>query len=364
MPASSRRSASPMAAGARGGRRSRSRPSRPTTAGWNSSLRQLARRWPSRARPAASRSVSSRSSWWSLDVLGPPGEVVERVAVGGQHQRARPRGRRTVSSDAKNAASGSGAGAEPGDVRRDGRQHVVAREQHALGRGRSRQRWSVVWPGVCTATHSRPASVIDLGVVEPAASGVGVRMNRCAATLRSSCILSRTAAAAAGGAVAAPRRRPVPRSDAGASSASSSALVVRASARRSRRGRTRCGSVRGVTTSAPASSREPPGAAEVVGVRVGDDDRVDVACSSEPGAARGGRRAPSTTAGPAGPGRRGRRRARPRGRSSSRGRARAADRELHAQDARRDLGDLVGRRLLLLLLRPVLRSLGHVAEAT
>ena len=105
-----------------------------------------------------------------------------------------------------------------------------------------------------------------------------------------------------------------------------------------------------VTSSAPASLRDAAGAAEVVGVRVRDDDGVDVA-ELEAGGLQPRASAPSTTAARGGRGRRRRGRGRRGGRTCSRGRARHPDRQLHPHDAGRDLDDLLGRRLLLLLLR-------------
>ena len=95
---------------------------------------------------------------------------------------------------------------------------------------------------------------------------------------------------------------------------------------------------------------DPTGAAEVVGVRVGDDDGVDVA-QLEPGGLQPGlERLPGLRTGETG---------------IDDGEAALVeeavrvhvaeaghpDRELHAQDAWRDLDDLLARRLLLLLLR-------------
>ena len=66
-----------------------------------------------------------------LDGVDPAGQVGERVAVGGQHHRHAVHGRDPVE---RLDVAGDGVAVDQArDVGRDGGQHVVARQQHALG---------------------------------------------------------------------------------------------------------------------------------------------------------------------------------------------------------------------------------------
>ena len=104
-----------------------------------------------------------------LDRLGPAGEVVERVAVRGQHERhVGPVGGDLVER-LEEASSGSPLRVEAADVRGDRRQHVVAREHHALRRVEQAE----VVVGVTGRVQGdplAPGEADDLGVGEADAS--------------------------------------------------------------------------------------------------------------------------------------------------------------------------------------------------
>ena len=229
--------------------------------------------------------------------------------------------------------------------------------------GSWRQKWSSVWPGVCTTNQSRPASRStsppDTGseiggtkerppsqratrqrmrILNDGRGGSppqGVRPWRQGSRGR----VGRRAPACSGGASAAlgvALRREVVDGDLG--------LLVGglgdAEAEAAVRDHARAGLL-----------REARRAAEVVGMRVGDDHGVDVA-HAQPGPREAGlERAPGR--GPRQP------RIHHRGAALVEERvavhvaeARHADRQLHAEHRGRDLGHLLARRLLLLLARP------------
>ena len=105
-----------------------------------------------------------------LDRLGPAGEVVERVAVGrAARSTTSGRTRRPCRATRRSRAAGRRCGSKPpmcGVIVGS----TWSPESITPSVGSNRQRWSSVWPGVCRPTHSRPASVIDLGVGDADAS--------------------------------------------------------------------------------------------------------------------------------------------------------------------------------------------------
>ena len=201
--------------------------------------------------------------------------------------------------------------------------------------GSNRHRWSAVWPGVCTTTHSRPAERDDLGVVDPHASAAASRTSGCHQRLAHAVLEPPCGGGRGSGtptASPAPRRatrRGVRR----ASSSSASSSVGRVPPR-----------AEGLVgdESAPASSPHRPAPPKWSGC---EWVTTTVWTRLQPGRRprRAGRRAPSTT--------------RPgqagvddgdaalvlEGVAVDVAEAGHVDRQLHAQHARRDLGDLVGR---------------------
>ena len=199
--------------------------------------RPLARTGAARARPPspnppisadAARSLSSRSSWWRLDRLRPPGEVVERDGRGRAARSSRLRARSFGRATSKNCASGSS------DVPMPEMCGVIvgstwSPDSSTPSAGSNRHRWSAVWPGVCIATHSRPASVTTSA--SSTSAWVWAQGRACG------CASPRTAFAGPGRACT--RRRPtaVERQGFGA--------AARRAGSRPRSGPTRCGTARG-----------------------------------------------------------------------------------------------------------------------
>ena len=315
----------PRAPGARGGRTSRSRPSCPSAASGTPRARARGTvAGPSAS--AASRSSSMRSAWCSLIASTRPGTSVERMTVRGQAElhaveRADEIERREVRLQRVGVAHAR-------DVRRDRRQHVVAGEQHARTRDPTRQRWSTVWPGVCTANHrGRRADRARRGARAAVGSG-GVNSMRIARIISCAC---------SGGPWLrrAPRRDRAPRARrrlglrrcrrarrrvvvdrrqlVGSSSGSTSSDCASAAASTSARLRLALGerAVRARALHRPRRervvrdqlgaglARDAARAAEVVGVRVRDDDGVDVLAAGSPRSSAAAS-APSTTADRAG----------------------------------------------------------------
>ncbi len=233
------------------------------------------------------------------------------------------------SSDAKNWARGSSAGADAVDVRRDRGQHVVARQQHALGRVEEAE----VVGGVAGRVHRHPLATgerDDLGVLD-APRGPWRREEVVVAHL----LEPRPPIGVGHVLLASPRS--------GAPGVRRGVFERRLVLRRVPPGAERL--VRDQL--GPDLGPHPSGAAEVVGMRVGDDHGVH---PLQPGArpvepidevpprllARKARvddrDAPLVLEGVA----------------VDVAEARHVDRQLHAQHARRDLGDLGGGVFLLL----------------
>ena len=128
-----------------------------------------------------------------------------------------------------------------------------------------------MWPGVCSATHSRPAEPHDVGLSRPdrrlgsahPLRRFGICAFRSRAPRPPHGVPSAQQRVAEGSPRSGSRRQPVgDRARSSMSSRSASSRVEPVAERR------------WVTMSAPVSSMQEPGAAEVVGVGVGDDHRV------------------------------------------------------------------------------------------
>ena len=212
----------------------------------------------------------------------------------------------------KNSSSGS-ALVQAGDVRGDRRQHVVAREHRARRSGRTGRGGRRCGPGVCTAIHSRRAQPDGLGVGEADARLRGA--HRASGSDRRSPLNARVASASTAMwmALATPRLATdwAPRSAGGrlgvdvAAGLGSESHQVR--------------NQRWVTMSAPLSRRRKPAPPKWSGWLC-VTTTVCTRFEGMPAAASRSLERASSWLGPISPGRRGRSHARPRARSSSRGR--------------------------------------------
>ena len=219
-------------------------------------LRQLADgREPADLARTPSRSLSSRSSWWRRIALARSATSVNGWPWAGS-TIVTPSSSVIRSSEAKNCASGSLRRADAGDVRRDRRQHVVARQQHALGGVEQAQ----VVGGVARRVHRHPlapASVtISASSTRRVGRGAGKRL-----LLR---ISSNRFRRSGSGMYSSPPHGVARHGFGAASSSGVSSSVGSHQVRKSS----------WVMSSAPTSLSHPARAAEVIGVGVGDDHRV------------------------------------------------------------------------------------------
>ncbi len=185
----------------------------------------------------------------ALDVVGARREVVERMAVGGEHDRGRSPRAATLVERVEELRQRVGASASmPADVRRDRRQHVVAGQQRCRRSGRTGRGGRR-----CGPACARPPSRGGRGVIVSASSRrtVGPRMLSMRRNPRRDARLARRRRAV----VAAPRRRAA---RARARSSSSSLPTTGSSevdGRRARPGPTSMRKARWVTRSAPVLAR-------------------------------------------------------------------------------------------------------------
>ena len=305
-------------AGARGGRRSRSRPSGPSCARRTAAATAAATVGPARlVRDLAAGARGARRGARLISSTR-PGRSVNGLAVGRAARSSTSSSAATRSSESKNDASGS-ASDHAGDVRRDRRQHVVAREQHALAPGRTGRGGR--WCGrACEhADPLAPGELHAVGVGDTRATACGdaepARARRSALRSISAQALRRRAARCA-----APRRRSpngvgdaVDRAATPSSASSASQSAPRARRRRRRRVAPACGRASCVIDArAPLSSASRPAPPKWSGWEWVTIDGVDARASGS----RRPRAARSSDLHDASPGRPGSTMAKPR--SSSR----------------------------------------------